>query len=384
MKAYKYLILTTGAMLSLACSSKTGSYSSDSCLKDRYADSFRIGAAVNHLVTNGRCQKSENILLTHFNSITAENSMKPDIIHPRPDVWNFDRSDEFVDFAQRNGLYTVGHGLVWYKQTPEFFWKDDSGRFRSREELAENMRSYIRKVTERYSGRISEWDVVMDAIEEDGSYRNKGWGEAYGDGYEAIRDAFTFAAEYAPDAQLNYVDANVWRPSHLQGIISMARRLQADGVRIDRIVMKGHWGLNYPDLTLVESAIDQLSSMGLRVAVGELEVDVLPISREGLVTSNAFAEQQFQYEEFEEFLDPYKEGLPADVAEQLDRRYEEIFRMFYRHRDQIDRVTFWGISDDQSWKNDTPVPNRTNYPLLFNRDKSAKPALYSIMDIPED
>ena len=83
-------------------------------------------------------------------------------------------------------------------------------------------------------------------------------------------------------------------------------------------------------------------------------------------------------------LDPYKDGLPPEVEKQLNDRYEELFRIFYKHRDQIDRVTFWGLTDDRSWKNNYPVPRRTNYPQLFNRDYSAKDGLYAVLRIPDE
>ena len=118
--------------------------------------------------------------------------------------------------------------------------------------------------------------------------------------------------------------------------------------------------------------------------ITELDVDVLPLTREGQIIGQSMSEPQFQLEEWEEYLDPYKEGLPEDVARQLDARYEELFRIFYKHRDQIDRVTFWGLADSDSWKNGYPVPRRTNYPLLFNRDYSAKPCVEAILRIPEE
>ena len=78
------------------------------------------------------------------------------------------------------------------------------------------------------------------------------------------------------------------------------------------------------------------------------------------------------------------EEMVANFEKQLNDRYEELFRIFYKHRDQIDRVTFWGLTDDRSWKNNYPVPRRTNYPQLFNRDYSAKDGLYAVLRIPDE
>ena len=207
-------------------------------------------------------------------------------------------------------------------------------------------------------------------------------GRILGDGYEVVRNAFIFADRYAPDCELYYNDFNVWRPSHVDGIVTMVKRLQSEGIRIDGVGIQAHWGLNYPKTEYIEHAIDTLSSLGIKVMITEIDVDVLPITREGQVIGQSLTEPQFQLEEFEEYLDPYKDGMPEDVARRLDDRYEELFRIFYKHRSQIDRVTFWGLSDDRSWKNGYPIPNRTNYTLLFNRDLTAKPALDAIVRIP--
>ena len=81
--------------------------------------------------------------------------------------------------------------------------------------------------------------------------------------------------------------------------------------------------------------------------------------------------------------DPYKDGLPDDVQAELTARYKELLQIFYDKRDKIDRVTFWGLHDSMSWKNDYPIPRRTNYPLLFNRDLTPKPAVEAILSIPD-
>lgn len=383
MKITKYLFSTLLSAFACSCSSPDTTVS-DGSLKGRYADSFMIGTAVDNHIVSGRCPEDEEILLRHFNAITPENVMKPESIHPKPDVWNFKRSDEFVEYGKQHGLWTFGHTLIWHNQTPSFFWYRENGVPKSKEELIETMRSYIETVAGRYAGKVDAWDVVIEIIGEQGEYRNLGWVKAFGgDGYEVVKNAFSFASQYAPDTDLYYGDFNVWRPSHLEGIVKMVKRLQADGIRIDGVGIQGHWGLNYPKAEYIENAIETLASLGLKVSINELDIDVLPLTKEGQIIGKSLQEAQFQLEEFEEFLDPYKNGLPEDVARQLDERYEEIFRIFYKHRDQLERVSFWGLTDEKSWKNGYPIPNRTNYPLLFNRDHSAKPALNAVLSIPE-
>jgi endo-1,4-beta-xylanase len=106
------------------------------------------------------------------------------------------------------------------------------------------------------------------------------------------------------------------------------------------------------------------------------------VTKEGQVIGQSFTEPQWQNEEFKRFLDPYANGLPDAVQRQLTERYEELFRIFWRKRDRIDRVTFWGAHDGLSWKNGYPVPGRTNYPLLFDRNRQPKPAYHAVLAVP--
>lgn len=381
----KKRFLTAGLFLLVlgACSSPKASV--QTALKDAYSDCFKIGTAVDPFTIGGRSPEAEALLLQHFNAITPDNCMKPESVHPRPDVWNFRFADAFVEFGEKNGLWMLGHTLVWHNQTPEFYWYRENGQPKSREELIETMRTHIETVAGRYAGRIHAWDVVNEIIGEQGEYREKGWVKAFdGDGYEVVRNAFIFADRYAPDAELYYNDFNVWRPAHVDGIVAMVKRLQSEGIRIDGVGIQAHWGLNYPKTEYIEHAIDTLASLGIKVMISELDVDVLPLTREGQIIGQSMTDPQFQLEEFKQYLDPYQDGLPSDVAKRLDARYEELFRIFYKHRDQIDRVTFWGMTDDRSWKNGYPIPRRTNYPLLFNRDLTAKPALDAVLRIPNE
>jgi endo-1,4-beta-xylanase len=164
----------------------------------------------------------------------------------------------------------------------------------------------------------------------------------------------------------------------------MVKMLQAAGIRLDGIGMQGHWGLNYPSTKDIEDSIDAFSALGVKVMITELDVDVLPFTKEGQVIGTAFQHKQFQLPEFKRFLDPYRDGLPNDVQQQLTDRYAELFRIFYRKREQIDRVTFWGIHDGMSWKNGYPISGRTNYPLLFDRNRQPKPAFNAVLAVPAE
>ena len=352
-------------------------------LKSAYADAFKIGCAVNSQIVSGRDNRSAQIILQQFNAISPENDMKAEVLHPRPDPWNFQAADRYVQFAQDNGLWALGHTLVWHNQTPDFFFNHADGTPKSHDEMVETMRSYIETVAGHFAGKINAWDVVNEIIDNDGSYRKTLWTDAFnGNGDEVVRLAFQFAHQYDPNAELYYNDFNAWRPSKRDGIARMVRMLQKNGIRIDGIGIQAHWGLNFPKNEYITAAIDTFAALGVKVMITELDVDVLPLTKEGQVIGKSLQDPLYQLEEFETYLDPYKNGLPDDVQAQLTARYKELMQIFYDRRDKIDRVTIWGLHDGMSWKNGYPIPNRTNYPLLFNRDRTPKPALDAVLNIP--
>jgi len=351
-------------------------------LKQAFADDFLVGTAVDDDIVAGRDPQAQALVLRHFNAITLEDSMKAEAVNPQPGVYDFAAADAFVDFGERHGMFVVGHTLVWHNQTPDWFFFRSDGSPVGREALVERMRAHIERVAGRYVGRVDAWDVVNEQIGEDGGYRDTKWVTGIGDGDELLRLAFTYAARYAPDAELYYNDFNAWRPEKRDGIVRMVRMLQAHGIRIDGIGMQGHWGLEYPAAADVEAAIDAYAALGLKVMITELDVDVLPLTKEGQIIGTGMAHPQFQLPEFKRYLDPYRDGLPADVQRQLAERYAELFRIFHGRSDKIHRVALWGVHDGMSWKNDYPIPHRTNYPLLFDRERRPKPAFEAVLGVP--
>jgi len=353
-------------------------------LKQAYADAFRMGTAVNDEIVRGEDAASQALVKQHFNSITLENSMKVEVLHPTPDSWDFSAADEFVEFGRRHDMFIVGHTLVWHNQTPDWFFKDAAGQPLPPAQLAERMRQYIGKVAGRYAGKVQAWDVVNEQIGEDGNYRDTTWVRGYGgDGDALVRDAFRFAAEAAPGTDLYYNDFNAWRPEKVAGIVRMVKMLKEHGIRIDGVGIQGHWGLNFPATADIEAAIDAYHAAGVKVMITELDVDVLPLTKEGQIIGQGMMHPQFQLPEFKKFLDPYRDGLPADVQQQLTDRYAELFAIFHRKADKLDRVAVWGVADDMSWKNGYPIADRTNYPLLFDRKRQAKPALDAVLKVPQ-
>ena len=351
-------------------------------LKEVYENAFKMGCSINDAIVQGRDSISQRLVLQQFNSITAENVLKAETLNPRPGVWNFAPADAFVQFGQENNMFIIGHTLVWHNQTPDWFFNDENGKLKTPEAVVEQMRSYIETVVGRYKGKIDAWDVVNEVIDNDGSYRPTTWVKGIGNGDELVKLAFKFASQYAPETELYYNDFNAWRPAKRDGIARMVRMLKKDGIRIDGIGIQGHWGLNYPKNEYIEAAIDTFASLGVKVMITELDVDVLPITKEGQLIGKIMNDSQWQLEEFKTFLDPYAKGLPIEVENQLAARYSELFRIFYEKRDKVDRVTVWGLHDGMSWKNNYPVPRRTNYPLLYRRDKTPRPALDSVLNVP--
>jgi len=352
-------------------------------LKDTYKDAFLMGTAINDEIVSGADKAAQNIVIQQFNSITLENSMKAALVNPEPGIFNFAPADAFVDFGKKHNMFIIGHTLVWHNQVPAWFFSNASGKPNTKDQQIERLRNHIKNVAGRYAGKVHAWDVVNEVIDNDGSYRPTAWVHAFGNGDTLVKYAFKFASEFAPNTELYYNDFNAWRPAKRDGIVRMIKMLQKEGVRIDGVGMQGHWGLNYPKTDYIEAAIDAYAACGIKVMITELDVDVLPLTKEGQIIGQGMSDKQFQLEEFKTFFDPYPGGLPDSIQILLTNRYEELFRIFYNKREKIERVTLWGVQDGMSWKNDYPIPGRTNYPLLWDRNRSPKPALNAILTVPD-
>ena len=352
-------------------------------LKYAYRDAFKVGVAINAATALGTDSATQALVVREFNSITADNFLKAALVNPQPGVYDFRAGDAFVALGERQKMFIVGHTLVWHNQTPPWFFTDSSGKPNTPAQQIERLRSHVQAVAGHYAGRIHAWDVVNEVIGDDGAYRPTTWVRGVGNGDTLVSLAFKYAAQYAPNTELYYNDFNAWRPAKRDGIVRLVRMLEKQGVRIDGVGMQGHWGLNYPETRYIEAAIDSFAATGVKVMITELDVDVLPLTKEGQIIGQSFTEPQWQNEEFKKFLDPYAAGLPEAVQQQLTARYAELFRIFWRKRHRIDRVTFWGAHDGLSWKNGYPIPGRTNYPLLFDRARHPKPAYDAVLAVPQ-
>ena len=377
MNIVKKILLLGVASVCVACSSTKSQTAKTSAsattLKDAFANKFYIGTALNLNQIWERTDKANDVVETHFNSIVAENCMKSENLQPQEGVFDFKDADKFVEYGEKHGMHIVGHTLIWHSQAPAWFFKDANGNDVSREVLIERMRKHIHTVVGRYKGRIHGWDVVNEAILDNGEFRKSKFYQIVGEDF--IELAFKFAHEADQETELYYNDYSTALPAKREGIYKMVKQVLDKGGKVHGIGMQEHNGLDHPSIQETENSINRFASLGLKVMVTEMEISVLPHGRPnmGAEISDRVA--------YRKELNPYVDGLPADKMQQLGDRYKAFFALYLKHQDKIDRVTLWGVGDGDSWKNGWPVPGRTDYPLLFDRDYQPKPFVQDIINL---
>jgi endo-1,4-beta-xylanase len=345
-------------------------------LKDVYHGAFLVGAAVNAAQFTGADARDAALIAAQFNSITPENVLKWEHVHPNPGVYDFDPPDRYVAFGEQHHMWIIGHTLIWHNQTPAWVFQDDHGQPVDRATLLERMHDHIRTVVGRYKGRINGWDVVNEALNEDGTLRQTPWLKIIGEDY--IAKAFEFAHEADPRAELYYNDYSLENNAKRDGAVALIRKLQAAGVPVTGIGLQGHVKMDWPSAEQEDAAISAFAALGIKVNISELDVDVLPRA-----TPKNGADVSLNVES-QPALNPYVNGLPDNLQQALAERYADLFRVFLKHRADLGRVTFWGVTDGGSWLNDWPVRGRTNYPLLFDRHGQPKPAFEAVVRLAQD
>jgi endo-1,4-beta-xylanase len=344
-------------------------------LKDVFKDDFYIGVALSQDQLEGKEPDTIEIVKKHFNSIVPENILKWEEVHPELDRYNFEPADRFVAFGEENNMFMVGHTLVWFHQTPDWVFEDESGKFLDREALLKRMREHIFTVMGRYKGKIHGWDVANEAIMGDGKFRENKWFKIIGEEY--LQKAYEYAREADPGAELYYNEYDFVKNPKCEGVIRLIRDLQAKGIRIDGIGIQGHWFLEYPPVEEIEAVIMALSKLGVKLMVTELDVSVLPfypVDSQVVDLSSFDPETQKKY-------NAYADGLPDSVQKDLANRYAELFSLFHKHRDKFSRITFWAVHDAQSWRSYLPIRGRTDYPMLFDRVHKPKLAFDAVVNV---
>lgn len=364
MKLINHRLLLLSLVILGSCNSKKEVQTVS--LKDSYKNDFYIGTALSKDQIEEKNTKEDSLIKKEFNAITAENIMKSMFIHPEKDKYDFTLSDKFVAYGEKNKMFIHGHTLIWHSQLAPWMEKiKDSTAMRA------FMKDHITTIVSKYKGRVDSWDVVNEALNEDGTLRKSIFLNTLGEKY--LVDAFKLAAAADPKVDLYYNDYNNEEPAKREGNINLIKKIKAGGGKIDGVGIQAHWKLNYPSLAEIEKSILEYSALGIKVAFTELDISVLPNPKD---LNGADVNQNF---EGNAKMNPYPKTLPDSVQVKLADRYASIFKLFLKHKDKISRVTFWGVHDGQSWLNDWPVKGRTNYPLLFDKDLKPKKAYYEVM-----
>jgi endo-1,4-beta-xylanase len=334
-------------------------------LKEAFAEDFTVGVAVNMGALNDSDRMSS--VCSHFNSITMENEMKPDSLldgaasekssDGMPEI-NTKKLDQILSRAKENNIPLRGHTLVWHNQTPDWFFSKDyepSKGLAGKDEMRKRMEAYIKKVLtycqENYPGVVYAWDVVNEAMADEGGCRTKSrWYDIYGD-ESYIEDAFTFARKYAdPEVKLFYNDYNEYMPAKREMITATVKKLKEKGV-LDGVGMQSHWDMDYPTTDLIDAALEKYGAIeGLEIQLTEIDMHNTDDSEEGLKA------QADRYKQF----------------------FQTILRADRTGKANITNVTFWGITDEDSWL--TNFKGETSYPLLFQGEMEKKPCYESILE----
>ncbi len=335
-------------------------------LKETFKNDFLIGTALNAQQIEEKDISAGQIVKHQFNAVTPENVMKAQIIEPAWDSYNFDLADKLVAYAQKNNLKVNAHTLIWHSQLPAFM---------HRMQDADSVRKYfvhhINTVAARYDGKVYSWDVVNEALNEDGTLRNSIFLQKLGEDY--VVEAFRLAQKASPHSKLYYNDYNIEQPEKRAGAIALIKKIQAAGVRINGVGIQGHWRADKVPMKDIEESIKEFSALGIEVMFTEVDLSVLPSPWD-----NATADVS-KMAAGNAKMNPYTNGLPDSVAQMQAKAYADLFQLFLKYKKNVSRITFWGVNDGQSWLNGWPVRGRTNYPLLFDRSFQPKPAFYSVI-----
>jgi len=346
-------------------------------LKMAFEQYFKMGTSVSRFdMKSDRAMKE---FLKHYNSMTAENDMKPMFMmdkeatladpekyHLQP-VMKYDTARKYLEFAKKNGIALRGHTLGWHNQTPIWFFKENfeddfEAPWASKETMLARLEWYIKSVLTfvqtEYPGVIYAWDVVNEAIEErdeQGWRVRSPWYQTLGD--EFVINAFRFARKYAaPGVKLFYNDYNTFNPFKRKTILDYIVKPLMEENLIDGIGMQSHLIIKEFDKDMPEyvKTLEEFGATGLEVQVTELDIHNADGSEEG---TKKLAEAYKKL--FEIYVNAKKNGT-ADLTS----------------------VTFWGMKDDVSWL--TGFRRERSYPLLFGDNWEEKEAYRAVIKVAEE
>jgi endo-1,4-beta-xylanase len=349
-------------------------------LKDALKDDFLVGTCLDGHLPDFYPPACLAMVTQQFNAVTPENCMKGLVVHPSENTWKFENADALVQFAQDHHMAVFGHALVWHSQAPGWMFVDGSKRA-SRDLLLQRLKTHIQTEVGRYKGKIKSWDVVNEVIRDNGAkpgghyLRTSSWQRIIGDDF--VEQAFRFAHEADPDAELQYNDYSIESGQKHQSAMEMLRMLKAHNVPITSVGIQGHFVLDRVPFDDLDKAISDFHSLGLKVSITEMDMDVL--RRRNLGASIEARETTRESTTRESTTRPTTQAAitPAILQRQADQ-YAKLFAIFHKHRDAIERVTFWGADDGHSWLNTWPY-RRTNAGMVFDRQYQPKPAFYAIL-----
>ncbi|MGI4750118.1 MAG: endo-1,4-beta-xylanase [Janthinobacterium lividum] len=353
-------------------------------LKDYYKNYFPIGVAVNMASLKGA---DSALIVQEFNSVTPENDMKMGPIHPKENEYNWKNADAIVDFAVKHHIRIRGHNLLWHNQAPGWMFTDADGKQVSKEVLLQRLKDHITTVVNHYKGKIYAWDVVNEAINDDSTkfMRNSMWYKICGDDF--IPKAFEYAHAADPKAALYYNDYNSEHPAKREHIYKLLKSLVDAKVPITGVGMQGHWKLNDPSPELLRKALDEYSSLGLKIQITELDITIRTFRpRPNPAAAGTVASTPPPL--------PPDAGLTPELEQKQADQYKMVFDTFRQYKKVITGVTFWNLSDRYSWLDSrggglgggaaagetTSRIVRKAYPLLFDENLQPKKAYWSVVN----
>ena len=365
------LALTVLALCFSGCA--TAEREAPETLKGAFRRDFSIGVAVNQRQFTGQDTNGVAIIVSQFNSISPENALKWEIVHPRPGTngYDFAAADAYVAFGEKQRMLIVGHTLAWHGQTPAWVFQDENGRplrrtnAADRALLLERLHDHIRTVVGRYRGRIKIWDVVNEALSDGGSLtstnmlRHKSpWARILGP--EFIVKAFEWAHEADPGAILRYNDYSIENEPKRKRLIALIKMLQARHAPVMAIGSQTHANLTWPSPELEDAALTDIEKLGLPIHITELDVNA---SQRGQRSQSADVSENAQAD---------VGGLVDAANQKLADQYGSLFHIFLKHRRNIRLVTFWGVTDRDSWRS-------FGDPLLFDREGKPKKSFQAVI-----